>query len=229
MSSARLAEIIQFIFPHGGALAESCAAWADATPRFAAFLQANSTKIRKKARNSGQDGQDADLRAELAMAAMLLADRRAELVYEPTASSGQRGPDFAVRFRINTLIYLEVAHLRPGSQSSHAARMAGVLAAKARQLQPGAANVLAVIMAEALSFDEIGRTMLELRQRAERGQTITHMRDVDPPTLLRLLPRLSALLAVTLDGTPTVWPHPNARHSLPPDFLHLLRQAHLPF
>lgn len=228
MTPTRLVELIQFIFPEGGALADSCAAWADATPRFAAFLQANSTKIRKKARNSGQDGQDADLRAELAMAAMLLTDRRAELVYEPTASSGQRGPDFAVRFRVNTLIYLEVAHLRPGSQASQPARMAGVLAAKARQLQPGAANVLAVIMAEALSHDEIGRAMLQLRQRAERGQTLTHMRDVDPPALLRLLPRLSAMLAVTLDGTPTVWPHPHARHDLPPDFLHLLRQARLP-
>jgi hypothetical protein len=221
-------ELIDLIFPDGGELATLCAAWCRETPRFRRFLELNSAKVRKKARLAARADQAGDLRAELAVAMMLLADRRIELSYEPLAPSGRRGPDFAAQFRVHSIVYVEVAHLRPASSASTMARLAGVLVSKLQQLQPGAANVLAVVMNEPLDFAMIAPMVAELRARAARGESFVHMRHIDPPTLLRLLPRLSAL-AIALPGTATaLWPQPEARHALLPEFQLLIRRATLP-
>jgi hypothetical protein len=223
-----IAELMSQIFPNGGALSESCAEWAIQTPRFRTFLEQNSGKVRKKARGLLQDGQEADLRAELAVATMLLGDRRVELTYEPLAATGQRGPDFAARFRVNTLVYVEVAHLRPVSSAAATERLAGVLVSKLRQFQPGAANMLMVVLSEPLEVQAIALMVERLRQRAARGESFPHMRDVDPPTLLRLRPRVSAIAAGAPGAPITLWAHPQARHMLPAGWQTMLASGSVP-
>ena len=121
-------------------LAPELADWLTRSPRFRDFADAHRDKIRKKLRTAGDPESLRDVRAELRVAQLLLADRRIGLVFE-AHGSGRRGPDFTVAFRGASAFDLEVTrHRGDPVASSHA----GPLLAKLRQLQPSVANVLVV-------------------------------------------------------------------------------------
>src|SRR5919112_3867631 len=66
-----------------------------ASSRFRGFVEANRDKIRKKLRGATSRDARLDVRAELLVAAQLLADRRLEVAFE-AYGAGRRGPDFTV-------------------------------------------------------------------------------------------------------------------------------------
>ena len=79
-------------------LADEVAGWLAGSNRFRAFVDANRDKIRKKLRGAADEDARRDVRAELRVAHLLLADRRIELAFEAYGST-KRGPDFTVTFR----------------------------------------------------------------------------------------------------------------------------------
>jgi len=187
-----------------------------------AFTAANAPKIRKKARSAAGDEERRDLRCELAVAAVL-ADRRSPLIYEPLAAAGRRGPDFLLRHKGHTDVYVEVSRLRPprGAERDPAGRLAAVLCGKLDQLVAGAPNLL-VLVSDDGPFDAaaIGAAIQALRRRAEaRDDAFFAFRGLaGARAFLQALPRLSALLAVAPAApTEALFLHPHARHPLPAD------------
>jgi len=125
--------------------AERLAMWLESSRRFAAFAAANRDKIRKKLRGASTEESARDVLARLAVAFLLLEERRVELAYESFAARGA-GPDFAVRFRAGEAFHAEVTRLRVGADQGKAEqRLATRICAKLRQLAPGARNVLVVV------------------------------------------------------------------------------------
>ncbi|MDQ2674391.1 MAG: hypothetical protein M3Y40_07020, partial [Chloroflexota bacterium] len=82
-------------------------AWVATSAGFRAFADAHRDKIRKKLRSAGDADALRDVRAELGVAALLLADRRIQLAFE-AHGAGHRGPDFTVTFRSSRAFDLEV-------------------------------------------------------------------------------------------------------------------------
>jgi hypothetical protein len=116
--------------------------WLEDSPRFAAFVTLNRDKVRKKL-NTAEDAEARlDVRAELVVAYLLLADRRFELALE-AYGTGRRGPDLTVTYRANQRFNLEVTRLR-SSDAADAARLAHVIAAKVRQLPADLPNGLLI-------------------------------------------------------------------------------------
>ena len=105
-----------------------------------------------------------DVRAELRVAHLLLADRRIELAFEAYGSR-TRGPDFTVTFRSERSFNLEVTRPR---RASDAAGFGGPLLGKIRQLPPSVPNAVLLAVesgdAEALDVAAAGRS---LRDRAD--------------------------------------------------------------
>jgi hypothetical protein len=121
-------------------LAVEMAGWLGESPRFRDFADAHRDKIRKKLRTAGDPGSMRDVRAELRVAQLLLADRRIELAFE-AHGAGRGGPDFTVTYRAARVLDLEVTRHRGDPAAT---RHAGPLLAKLRQLQPGVANVVVI-------------------------------------------------------------------------------------
>src|SRR4030081_2693788 len=130
--------------------------WIENSPRFRAFMTTNQDKVRKKFTTSDDEEHRLDVRAELLVAHLLLADRRFELAFE--AYGARRvGPDLTVTFRANQRFNLEVTRLRATGDGavgdSGVTRLANVITAKLRQLPGDIANAL-VISARGLALDE---------------------------------------------------------------------------
>src|SRR5262245_59189362 len=113
--------------------------WLAGSPRFRAFAHVHRDKIRKKLRSAPDAESLRDVRAELAVAHLLLADRHIELAYE-AYGSGKGGPDFTVTYRAAQTFTLEVTRLRRPPETG----FGGPLLAKLRQFPPSVANVLLV-------------------------------------------------------------------------------------
>lgn len=145
-------------------LADEVAGWLAGSNRFRAFVEANRDKIRKKLRGAADMEARRDVRAELRVAHLLLADRRIELVFEAYGST-KRGPDFSVTFRGERSFNLEVTRPR---RSPGAAGFGGPLLAKIRQLPPSVPNavLLAVENGEAKALD-VAAAARSLRDRAD--------------------------------------------------------------
>jgi hypothetical protein len=79
-------------------MAEELVGWLAASARFRAFAEAHRDKIRKRLRTAADAEALRDVRAELQVARLLLADRRVELAFEPYGA-GKAGPDFTVIYR----------------------------------------------------------------------------------------------------------------------------------
>lgn len=134
-------------------IADELGRWLVGWPRFRAFADAHRDKIRKKLRTAPDADSVRDVRAELRVAQLLLADRRIELAFE-AHGSGRGGPDFTVTYRAARAFELEVTrHRGDPAGTTHA----GPLLAKLRQLSPGVANVLLIGVegerADALDLD----------------------------------------------------------------------------
>jgi len=145
-------------------LAGEVAGWLAGSNRFRAFVETNRDKIRKKLRGAADMEARRDVRAELRVAHLLLADRRIELAFEAYGST-KRGPDFTVTFRGERSFNLEVTRPR---RASDAAGLGGPLLAKIRQLPPSVPNavLLAVETGDAEAFD-VAAAARPLRDRAD--------------------------------------------------------------
>lgn len=139
-------------------------AWLAASPRFRAFAEINRDKIRKKLRGATEIEARLDVRAELRVAALVLADRRFELVFEAYGAK-RRGPDFTATFRAGRPFNVEVTRRRPGPS---AAWLEPSILGKLRQLPPSASNVLVVAVDGRDGAQDPGPILRELRARADR-------------------------------------------------------------
>lgn len=134
--------------------------WLEDSSRFRAFIASNQDKVRKKLSRPDAESR-LDVRSELLIAYLLLADRRFELAFE--AYGAQRlGPDLTVTYRANQRFNLEVTRLRATVESGTAGsgppepgvvKLANVITAKLRQLPGDVPNVL-VITTRRLALDE---------------------------------------------------------------------------
>lgn len=136
--------------------------WLAGSSRFAAFVEAHRSKIRKKLRGAADEASVRDVRAELAVARLLLADRRFALTFEAYGRGG--GPDFTATYRAGRPFNLEVTRLR---RPPDAAAVAGVVLGKLRQLPPSAPNLLLVAVDEAADAVDVGVAVRALRARAD--------------------------------------------------------------
>jgi hypothetical protein len=200
-------------------LGEELLGWLAASPRFRAFAEAGRDKIRKKLRGAAPGEPRLDLRAELRVAALLLADRRLGLAYE-AYGSGRRGPDFTATHRAGRPFNIEVTRRRA---SGSEATIAGPVIAKLRQLPTSAANLLVVAidgMGGAAAPDP-EPVLRELRARADRRDDapFSALGPAGAAAFRTGLQRLSAIVA-WVDGGPTdgrvrAWANPGARIPLP--------------
>lgn len=223
MSAGEIRALLEAAF--GGA-AHPLAAWyarlLEAAPALRPFTAANASKIRKKARQAADADARRDLRCELALAAAL-ADRRSPLSYEPLAAEGRRGPDFLLRHKGHTDVYVEVSRVRPARAAARdpGGRLAAMLCGKLGQLAPGAANLLVVVSDEdAYGADELAAALLALRGRAEaKDDAYFAFRGLAGARAFhQALPRLSGVLAVMPAAPAEALHRPaQARHSLPAD------------
>jgi hypothetical protein len=126
--------------------------WLEDRPRFRDFVSSNQDKVRKKLSSADDEESRLDVRAELLVAYLLLADRRFEVAFEAYGSH-QRGPDLTVTYRSNLRFNLEVTRLRTTSETDSVARLANVITGKLRQLPADLPNAL-VITTHGLAVDE---------------------------------------------------------------------------
>src|SRR3954465_7690880 len=112
--------------------------WLSRAARFRAFAETYRDKIHKKLRNATDPDTTRDVRAELQVARLLLADRRFEVAFE-AYGSGKIGPDLTVSFRETQTFDVEVTRLR---RVPDVAGTGNALMAKLRQLTPSTPNVL---------------------------------------------------------------------------------------
>lgn len=145
----------------GTALAADLRRWMEGSRPFRAFAEEHRDKIRKKIRIARDDEARRDLRAELAVAHAVLADRRVELAYE-RAGATVGGPDFTISFRGHVAFNLEVTRWR-----GERATLARQIVAKLRQLPPSVANAVLVDVDASAALPELDDVMRRIRARAE--------------------------------------------------------------
>jgi hypothetical protein len=144
-------------------VAEEVVGWLARSRRFRTFAEAHRDKIRKKLRGARDADARRDVRAELRVAHLLLADRRIELAFE-AYGSGKPGPDFTVTFRGERVFNLEVTRLRRAGDSPGS----GGLLAKLRQLPPSVPNaVIMAIEGDGADAFDVAAAAAALRSRAD--------------------------------------------------------------
>lgn len=192
--------------------------WLAASPRFRAFAEAHRDKIRKKIRGAADADAQRDVRTELAIARLLLADRRIELAFE-AYGSGKTGPDFTITFRGARSFNLEVTRLR---RLPDATGLGASLLAKLRQLPPSTPN--AIIFAvdggfvAALDVDAATRALRTRADTKDEAFFTTRGFDGTRGFYERFL-RLSATFvwaeAADGDARSTMWLNRSARIAIP--------------
>ncbi|HEX2766106.1 MAG TPA: hypothetical protein VHR55_05685 [Candidatus Limnocylindria bacterium] len=145
-----------------GALPE-LRAWLTGSRRFRAFADAHRDKVRKKVRAARDADARLDLRAELAAAHSLLADRRIDLAYEAFGATAG-GPDFTVAFRSHPALTVEVTRWR-----GEPAALERQLLAKLRQLPTGIANAVLVVADDLAAPPDVASVADRWRDRADAG------------------------------------------------------------
>jgi hypothetical protein len=200
------------------AMAREMLGWLAGSPRFRAFTEAHRDKIRKKLRGATDPESRRDVRAELRVAHLLLADRRIELAFEAYRST-KGGPDFTVTFRRGHRLNLEVTRLR-GAVS--ATGIAAAMLAKLHQLPPSVANaVLVATDGTGADAADVAIAVRALRARADAKEDAffaTRRLDGTRGFHQRFL-RLSGVLVwceeADGDGRAAAWINPSARIALP--------------
>jgi hypothetical protein len=169
--------------------------WIEDSPRFRTFITNNQDKVRKKLTTSDDEEHRMDVRAELLVAYLILADRRFEISFEAYGAR-QLGPDLTVTFRTNQRLNLEVTRLRATGDAGNApsgllsggppsrvdgsespvrdpglgdARLANVIAGKVRQLPGDIPNALVIaIRGLPLSDDRLVAAVRLLKIHTDR-------------------------------------------------------------
>src|SRR5512140_162567 len=212
-------------------LTESMATWLGSSRRFAAFVSANHTKIRKKLRTAQDLESMRDLQLELETAYLLLRERSLSLAYEPQHPSLGRSPDFEVRFTTKLAFMVEVTRLRTaGGRATEATatgtplsdRFYNLLCSKLGQLLPQRGNVLVVGVEDSgITHADLQAGMVRLQQRAEANDPAVVQKQGfrDRSNFFQRYYRLSAVLVrdTSLEaGSPAIlWANPQAKFPLP--------------
>jgi hypothetical protein len=202
-------------------------AWLAAAPRFRSFAETNRDKIRKKLRNATDGPARLDVRAELHVAALLLADRRFEVAFE-AYGAGRRGPDFTATFRAGRPFNVEVTRRRPVQGP---AALESTILAKLRQLPASTANVLVIAVDEEGGARDPSPVIQDLRIRADRREDAFFMAhgQTGAAAFHAGLLRLTAVLtwAETAETAARVafWANASARIVLPDATFRALRAA----
>ena len=145
-------------------MADELAGWLAGSRRFRAFVEAHRDKVRKKLRSATDPEALRDVRAELRVAQLLLADRGFEIAFEAYGST-KGGPDFTVTYRGERPFNLEVTRQR---RAPDAAGYGGPLLAKLRQLPPSVPNaVLVAIEGDRADAFDVASVTRALRARAD--------------------------------------------------------------
>lgn len=224
--SKRIDELVQGVCGgEGHPLAPALRRWCQDSRPFLAFAEAHAGKLRKKARLSLSVDESADLLAELAVAALLVADRRFTVLYEPQRAAGVRSPDFGVVFKTHVPFNVEVTRLRqtdPAGPTETAFKLARVLGDKIEQCPPGAVNLLAVVLPSPVASEGLVPTAVRLLERFSQSETRPppEVRPEGVRAFVRGRQRLSAvaLCSFTAEWEPSVvrlWLNPGTRHPLP--------------
>jgi hypothetical protein len=148
--STKTDELVRAVAQHcRPGLQSELGGWLEERSRFRDFVATNQDKVRKKLSGSRDEDSRLDVRSELLVAYLVLADRRFEVAFE-AYGAGRRGPDLTVTYRANQRFNLEVTRLRTaGSQegegsSSAVSRLANLITAKVRQLPGDLPNALVI-------------------------------------------------------------------------------------
>jgi len=175
--------------------------WMETSRPFRTFAEAHRDKVRKKIRTAKGAEARLDVRAELAVAHALLADRRIDLAYE-RAGATAGGPDFTVTFRDHVAFNLEVTRWRGGRTA-----LERQLLVKLRQLPRSLPNALLVVVPGSPGAFPDLETLL-----GDRRAVPFESRDVR-----QRLTRLGGVYAWAPGGEPraTLWTNGSARISLP--------------
>lgn len=148
-------------------------AWLAESRRFRAFADQHQDKIRKKLRGATAPEARRDVRAELRVAHLLLADRRIQLAFE-AYGSGRGGPDFTAAFRDQRTFNVEVTRLRG---EPNPAAFAGTLMPKLLQLPPSVPNAVVMAItdrdADALDVDAAVRSVRDRADRKDEAYFVT--------------------------------------------------------
>lgn len=205
--------------------------WARDSRRFKTFATDNRGKIRAKLRYANGDDGLRDVRAELAVAYLLLTEPRFTLEFERYAAAKQRGPDFTVTYKTHTPFNVEVRRLRGGEldddPGTRREKLMAVLCDKVKQMPPSLINLLCLTSERAVTESDLSQAVTTLRQWAEsRNHDYLTRRGFDSgAAFLRQLRRLSGVI-VRPAGDNVLWLNPLARHPVPPDLVSaLLRSA----
>lgn len=199
-------------------LADELRGWLVGSSRFRTFVDVHRDKVRKKLRTAADGEALLDVRAELRMAHLLLADRRIGLDFEAFGSA-TGGPDFTVRLASERPMNLEVTRLRrPPAE----VRDGGPMLAKLRQLPPGMPNVLVVRIdgasAEELNVDGAAARLRRLADVKEeeffRRRGLEGTRDFYA-RFLRLGGVISWCESAPDGARGNLWRNPSARIGLP--------------
>ena len=219
-SGTAIERLVEHIF--GGdrrdPMAGEVAAWLGGSARFRAFAEAHRDKIRKKLRGATDPEARRDVRAELRVAHLLLADRRIELAFEAYGST-KGGPDFTVTFRGERAFNLEVTRQR---RAPDAAGYGGPLLAKLRQLPPSVPNaVLVAIEGDRADAFDVAAVTRALRTRADgRDEAFFTARGLKGTKgfyerFLRLGSVLVWCETATADARASAWTNRSARIAVP--------------
>jgi hypothetical protein len=201
--------------------------WLQRSARFEALVDAHQSKLRKKLTSASNEDARLDVRAEMLVACLLLADRRFEVAFE-TFGARQAGPDLTVAYRGNLQFNLEITRLRGTDEDDRSAerlalRLASVIMGKLHQLAPTMPNALVVVV-DGLSGDE--PTLVEanrvLRTRVETRDTAFFARRGlrDQRDFVRLYRRLSGVFLLDEAAAATratFWANSEVQRPLPHD------------
>lgn len=195
--------------------------WLDSSRRFAAFVSAGKSKIRKKLRTAHDPESAADLLLELETAYLLLQERQLSIDYKPQIEQPRR-PNFAVTFTTHSTFMLEVTRLRLQTETSapfKPERFADTVCSKLSQFLPQHSNVLLIGSPIPVIQADLHTAMSRLQGRAERSDAalLERFQWRDQGDFFRQYRRLSEVLVCELPrrGPATVWGNPQAKRTLP--------------
>ncbi len=198
-----------------GPLSATLLRWMDSSMRFTGFVEAYLNKIRKKMRVARDAESLFDVLGELEVAYCLLNDRRLEVQYEPYMSTGRRGADFAVTYRVNLAFNVEVARVREEEQARVEPRIIRILLDKLGQMQPGMPNLLVIHMRPGVAPTiDLAMLMQSVKTRVEAKDEslFAASRYTGPADFYKEFLRLSGLLIWGAEGQ--AWVNRQARPGL---------------
>ncbi len=228
MGHLPVSELLQHIFEgRSDSLTANFELWVKSSRRFKTFAEMYRDKIRKKHRLASTDDHIKDLQFELEIAYWLLQDSRFEVEYEALAASKQRGPDFTVKFRVNTVFNVEATRIHTGDSSqpdSIVQKLMNAICEKAGQMPSARINLLVLGMDGNIGSDDLVAATNGLRTLAERKDDayFTRRGYENAGAFLKQFRRLSGIAAK--NPQTVMWLNALAKHPIPNEMVNALRR-----